>query len=504
MVRRHVGKRLYAAAGVTSKTMSSAYVAVTIVSGLVPVILYGALYLSGVDAAWWGRLPQSAASKLVIIFMWMLSAASYIYLWQLTLDDPGVWGGGLFVTFPLVAAVWAFEALYHSEPTATATAAVLINAVLSLFFVVMVGQHSDELKELQVAAATVLVVQHAFIDGVAWPPRQNLKSATRSFGLSAHGVAAVIHIASAVGLYIAGAWVADHDHGFYNMPIAAGSWTWDSLVWRFNCTSNATGADCDEKDRQYRLGNRGDHPSVALLDLAALFAVWSGAHHLVANSAEILQIDQWIFRIGKWIDYAVSAPLMLLVISSTYGSYGAPALVYSPLLLFLLLVASGLTEWWQPRDIATIFWPSVLAYGFVWASAIITFDKVTQDNKGDDAGAAPKFVWAFLAITIAIFSAFVVVRAVEVTSEQMGQYERAYLLLSAIAKTTLHLFVGLTVVQTGSVLDESNMTESNTLAPGLGGAAAIVLVMSAWAMQVEHDSVVPTAFGPVTFEKLIG
>lgn len=484
------------------RTMSSAYVAITAVAGLIPVLLYGAMVVAGVDRRWWGRLP--VASRGPLTGMWLLSAASYVYLWHLTIDDPGVWGGALFVAFPLVAAVWAFEALYHSEPTPTSVAAVLVNAVLSLFFVVMVGQHSHELKELQVAAALVLVVQHAFIDGAAWPPRVNLKDAANSAGLSAHGVAAVVHIASAVGLYVAGAWVAGHDPRFYHMPFAAGTWTWGSLVWRFNCTSNATGADCDEGDRQYRLDNRDDHSNVALLDIAALFAAWSGAHHLVANSGEILGIDGWIYRAGKWIDYVVSAPLMLIVISSTYGSYGAPALLYSPILLALLLIWAGVTEWWEPRDIAITFWPSVAAYCVVWASPIITFEKVTRDDKGDDAGAAPKFVWVFMAITIAIFSAFVVVRAVEIYTEQMGGYERAYLFLSAIAKTTLHLFVGLTVVQTGSVLDDSNMTESNTLAPGLGGAVAIVIVMAVWAAQVDADSVVPMVFGPVKFNRLMG
>lgn len=73
-----------------------------------------------------------------------------------------------------------------------------------------------------------------------------------------------------------------------------------------------------------------------------------------------------------------------------------------------------------------------------------------------------------------------------------------------IARTTLHLFVGLTVVQTGSVLDESNMTESNTLAPGLGGAAAIVVVMTAWAAQIDSNAVTPVNFGPGKFHKLIG
>lgn len=164
-----------------------------------------------------------------------------------------------------------------------------------------------------------------------------------------------------------------------------------------------------------------------------------------------------------------------------------------------MLVASGATGWWGPKDIARVFWPSAALYALVWVSAAVTFHDVTKGGKGDNAGAAPKFVWAFFAVTVAIFSAFVVVRAVEVTTEQMGGYERSYLVLSAIAKTTLHLFVGLTAVQTGSVLDDSNMTESNTLAPGLSGAAIIIIAMALWASQVDAASVVPrVVYRPVS------
>lgn len=149
-----------------------------------------------------------------------------------------------------------------------------------------------------------------------------------------HSIAGCIHYAAVFALFSWGTIEADYDRRKYLFPVRG--FTFDDATWTYRCrTGNAT---CGDDDRQYSLKDRNER--YPLLHLAAFYALWSGTVHLAA-ALDLYGVER---RRWKWIDYFVSAPLMLSVVAVTFGHFGLYGVVLAPLVLCVALALAARGE----------------------------------------------------------------------------------------------------------------------------------------------------------------
>ena len=280
-------------------------------------------------------------------------------------------------------------------------------------------------------------------------------------------------------------------------------------------TRNVTHHDCsydtcpDDRKQFYT-----DPPDNALqpnvLALASFYVAWSAIGHAV-----VWRFGKW-HRLVRWIDYSLTAPVMLVVLGLVFGTSSTWSLV-SPGLLSLLLVAAGFVE--RPEGEKSpgiqstrgaVFVVLVLLYALVltpilYASVRITMSDAEPAAGSDGTGKAPDFVPVFAGLTALLFSAFVVPYGIDLLAFPLDSREAIYVTLSLIAKTCLHLWLGLTIIQTAATLDSTRpednevRSEMETLGYGLGGAAGLIVAISLLSAfgRMYDDSVPTTGYSQV-------
>lgn len=258
--------------------------------------------------------------------------------------------------------------------------------------------------------------------------------------------------------------------------------------WYYQCVNgtgqlNASLLTCDSGDRRFYVRTpTAATVHVNILLLACLYVFWSSAGHLAS-----------VFAVGRqrelrWLDYSVTAPTMLVVLSVAFGADSATAIVIAPSVLAVLLVLAGILErresepegaeamsYYRLCSIAVLF----LSYVPVMLPALYAAYDITVDYE-PGTGTAPDFVFAFAVTVVLLFTSFAVVYAYDLVRPlDSDRRERWYLYLSMVAKTSLHLFLGLAVIgQSNNVgVDAPSPEEDDmdTLAIGLGGVAALVI-----------------------------
>ena len=283
----------------------------------------------------------------------------------------------------------------------------------------------------------------------------------------------------------------DSDLSVYNEQFwwVHNKWSLVPRTWYYKCYNttsssfDATDFSCSDDDKRFYVQRQPGQTItfVNALVLACIYVGWSSLGHLVAAMRPEYQ------RSIRWLDYSVTAPTMLVVLSLSFGADSTTAIVLAPTLLAMLLVFAGILErrcdcggvktmsYYRVTTIALLFLlfiPTMIPV--IYASHAITKDKEPG------TGTAPKFVFAFSIVVVILFSSFAAVYAWDMFMPmESDRRERWYIYLSMIAKTSLHLFLGLTVIgQSNNVgVDEPSTDEDNmdTLAIGLGGAAALVV-----------------------------
>ena len=258
--------------------------------------------------------------------------------------------------------------------------------------------------------------------------------------------------------------------------------------WYYQCVDstgqlNATLLDCDADDKRFYVRTpAASTVRVNILVLACLYVFWSAAGHLASVFVVARQ------RELRWLDYAVTAPTMLVVLSLAFGADSATAIVIAPSVLAALLVLAGILErresepdgaasmsYYRLCSIAVLF----LSYVPVMLPALYASYDITVDHE-PGTGTAPNFVFAFAVTVALLFTSFAAVYAYDLMRPlDFDSRERWYLYLSMVAKTSLHLFLGLAVIgQSNNVgVDTPSPEEDDmdTLAIGLGGVAALVI-----------------------------
>lgn len=225
--------------------------------------------------------------------------------------------------------------------------------------------------------------------------------------------------------------------------------------------------------------------NVNVLALACLYVLWSSAGHFV------VWYTNNYHRVYKWFDYVVTAPVMLSTLALVYGCDSLLAVVLMPVVLALLIVVAAFCE---RTDKDTIVLSSgqgvvivllVVVYAGVLVPLLSAAWLITRDvdpvSKYVGKGTAPIYVFVFAAVTVLVFfSSFAVLYVFDAFVRPLEWREAGYITLSMISKTALHLFIGLTVVESIATVDTDGSdprkrSDMGTLTVGLGGAAGLVV-----------------------------
>lgn len=242
-------------------------------------------------------------------------------------------------------------------------------------------------------------------------------------------------------------------------------------------------AGCADGDKRFFVTPPPDALRYNVLALATVYVLWSAGGHFV------VWYTGRYHREYKWVDYAVTAPVMLSVLSASYNADSITALVVAPIALCVLIVIAGTQERRFDEPVHSrplwVFVALVVVYGFVITPSLYAAREITTGAEAAPGelvgtGEAPSFVFVFAAVTVlVVFSSFAVLYAVDNFVVALSWRESGYLTLSLIAKTTLHLFIGLSVIESSNVVSDSasddTSSDMDTLGAGLGGAAALVV-----------------------------
>lgn len=287
-------------------------------------------------------------------------------------------------------------------------------------------------------------------------------------------------------------------------------WSWGPHKWKYacDCDANCTDgsgnlegsanleecnacparvSDCPDSDKRFFVDPPADATFINAIALACVYVAWSSVGHFIV----------WHFnayhREIKWIDYVVTAPVMLVVLGLSYGADNAFAIVLAPVLLAVLLVIAGIIERREDDPVidlkdtrAFVIYGTLAFYILTVAPVLYAANRITVQTPTDSSqpnigyGAAPKFVFWFAFITVLLFSSFAFLYVYDGFVRPLAWREAGYITLSMISKTTLHLFIGLSVIETArtvSVGEASSSTASDmdTLGIGLGGSAALII-----------------------------
>ena len=268
-----------------------------------------------------------------------------------------------------------------------------------------------------------------------------------------------------------------------------GKWSLAPRKWYFKCYNATAGAfdlgdfSCSDSGKRFYVKREPTEAItyVNVLVLACLYVGWSAVGHVVSGLR-----PEWQREV-RWLDYSVTAPTMLVVLSLAFGAESATAIILAPTLLAMLLVFAGILErradepgaqglsYYRVNTIALLF----LLFVPAMIPALYASSAITKDG-APGTGTAPDFVFAFAVVLVVFFSAFAAVYAWDLFRPlEANERERWYIYLSMIAKTSLHLFLGLAVIgQSNNVgVDEPSADEDDmdTLRIGLSGALGLVV-----------------------------
>ena len=305
-----------------------------------------------------------------------------------------------------------------------------------------------------------------------------------------HAVAAAVHTI-AFGFLLG--FAADRqplaDYGDGNYWIDAKRTSWEPIAWKFTCAQDVDSPpDCPDSEKQFYVEKPKDVAAVNIIALASFYVGWSALGHAVT-----WWFQRWHREI-RYIDYTLTAPTMLVVLAATYGLTSV-WMIINPVLLGLLMMASYFVERPSGSPVsaltsrrAAVFYVLIAAYAFVVSPILYGAAQITNESRHPPVdpnndkvgyGTAPDFVLAFAVGTVLIFSCFIVPFAIDLLWYPLENREAIYITLSMVAKTTLHLWLGLTVIETavsvGAGEPTDTRSEMDTLGIGLGGAAALVV-----------------------------
>jgi len=141
----------------------------------------------------------------------------------------------------------------------------------------------------------------------------------------------------------------------------------------------------------------------------------------------------------------------------------------------------------------------LLLYIFTWVPLFYGISRITDTSRSgpeqtptkQTATAPAAILWSFSAVMFVVFSLFAVVYVADWINAAPYR-ENYYITLSMIAKTILHLIVGLTVIGQAATLSNDSDAEMDTLRSGLIGA----FVLAAACAALNYSAFLPVSPAP--------
>ena len=212
-------------------------------------------------------------------------------------------------------------------------------------------------------------------------------------------------------------------------------------------------------------------PDINILALSIIYMMWSSCIWAVCP-----------ITYARWIDYTVSAPIMLVVIALLFNATSITAILIGPAALCMAIIIGGVAELRAKR----MNEPYVRLNALVccWALFLIAWVPVyvalyATFNEADDDG-PPFIIWLILTLLFLLFAGFgIIYRKYEITTEDTER-DRAFALASVVTKTVLHIFIGILGIQQSRMAvaaDSEYRPDDDTYNGSLyiGFAAAIVV-----------------------------
>lgn len=331
-----------------------------------------------------------------------------------------------------------------------------------------------------------------------------------------HLLAGIVHLSSALFILLYGLSEAGWDVSAYRVHVRPGN---ARAKWYYMCYDRTTGSymtdttsptalACPDKDRSfYSPGLRDNGRTFNVLLAAFFFAAWSGICHLAValyiwclcgpDDPDCAMGQRWF----RWIDYSISAPLMLAVVGASFSAVNTNAVLVAPLVLMILLwVAAGI----EPAAVPPQYEDSIVAraialtillvlYAFTWVPVHSAVDRATDDPPlNTNIGKAPDFIQVMVILVVVIFSLFPAVYIYDFfrPGRCKKPSETAYIALSMAAKVSLHAFLAIAVISQAAVLkgkaasgstppesmDQNSMKAVIASASALVGAVLLVFV----------------------------
>ena len=227
-----------------------------------------------------------------------------------------------------------------------------------------------------------------------------------TWGRDLHRVCAAVHIASALGVLIAG------------------------LVMGVNTGRVVTVVALRNVSALHEVSP----PEVSLLTLIVLSGVVSGTAHAVLSTRPA-DIDETMSGVNpyRWIDYAISSPMMVVVIALISGVVDVWALWGMAAMQSLLMLVSGHIESSLLYDAAAFRLAGVMCLYYVITVWGPVFHAIAAQPD------VPAFVGWIIATLFLLFSSFGVVFFISMRSTEVRKtrIELAYAILSIAAKLSL-------------------------------------------------------------------
>ena len=264
---------------------------------------------------------------------------------------------------------------------------------------------------------------------------------TETTMLAANRLLAAGHLSVAWGVYI----VLITNDGGWKSPVNLGYNKW-----------NKTDDDTFRIETGREVLSDSFYPGYVLI----FCSVFSGLHHVAAasDSAYFGRIESG-FSGYRWIDYALSAPLMLVVNELLWV---APADVNTLVLLgsvqMLIVLGGGVApEWWWALGtappgwdvqqwITTAFIAATLPFVWIWTRYVWVLDLGVRHGNAE----IPDFVIIILTLLALSFSAFPFVFGAKLLAApekaRNVRFEARFMLLSALAKIPLLSFFATGIV----------------------------------------------------------
>lgn len=318
-------------------------------------------------------------------------------------------------------------------------------------------------------------------------------------------VAFVAHVLSLIGLIVAATTQAPFSK-YNDIFYVTGSAKWEPRHWYYACTDEtfppgvpplnepkeppaSASFGCEDEKKDFFVVPPNDAVFIPIIWFATFYVAWSALMHAVAQFMPAYQVPL------RWADYCLTAPVMLGVMALIFGSDNLCAVVLGPLLLMGLLITAWQIE---PKEHHSSRPPLpetgllaflIVLYFLAWAPIMYAVHRIISERDSDTraegvrtATAPDTIIVPFASVMFVLFSSFAIVYAYDWVASPYHQRENAYITLSMISKTTLHLFIGLTVisqvtsVSAGAPSGEEN--EMETLQAGLIGAAVITVTFT--------------------------